>query len=166
MIIITTLIIQQKPVMESNGRLRMMMKRTKKHHRCCWPLNWYSHLNSCTSTSSRKWSRSWTQRNWKQELDSEDPFITPSASIAIDEGTEDMEMEERPVDVRERGRNLRGCFKMDVVSVSASYSSVRNFWEWVGICRSWVKTNLKWQWWVSSCLPLVIMTGHKLQAQG
>ena len=61
-----------------------------------------------------------------EELDSEDPFITPSASIAIDEGTEDMEMEERPVDVRERGRNLRGCFKMDVVSVSATYSSVRN----------------------------------------
>ena len=35
-----------------------------------------------------------------EELDTEDPLITPSTSIAIVEGTE--EMEERPVDVRER----------------------------------------------------------------
>ena len=37
-----------------------------------------------------------------EELDTKDPLITPSASIAIVEGTEEMEMEERPVDVRER----------------------------------------------------------------
>lgn len=37
-----------------------------------------------------------------EELDTEDPLITPSASIAVVEGTEEMEMEERAVDVRER----------------------------------------------------------------
>ena len=37
-----------------------------------------------------------------EEQDTEDPLITPSASIAIVKGIEEMEMEERPVYVRER----------------------------------------------------------------
>ena len=152
--------------MESNRKLRMMMmKRTKKHHSCCWPLNRSSHLNSCTSTSSSRKrsssnSRSWTQRNWKQRnWTLKTLWSLHQLALPLLKGQRRWRWR-RDLLMWEKGRNLRGSFKMDVVSVSATYSSVRNIWgEWDGICRSWVKTNLKWQWWVSSSLPLVIMTG-------
>ena len=88
----------------------MMMRRTKKHHsmlltpeQIFTPEQLHFHQQQQEEEQEQQQELD-TEELETEELDTEDPLITPSASIAIVEGTEEMEMEmeERPVDVRER----------------------------------------------------------------